>query len=253
MTDDRFEDFLRSAVHDLDPVPEVPREEMWARIEQARRFQPQVRRPARPVWQRWSGWAVGAAALLMVGFGIGRLTGALQQAEPAPIASNTDTPRDDAAAGDASAVTTADEPARLVIEESPPEERRQPRLESPSRRLQSATDAAATPYRLAALRHLSRAEGLLTSVAVGEVDEQVTNWASEMLTTTRLMLDSPATDDPRMARLLEDLELILAQIVNTTEDRKDADLRWIQQGLETNNVLPRLRNALPADRGVIGT
>jgi len=252
MTDDRFEDFLRSAVHDLDRVPEVPREEMWARIDQARGFQRQVRRPARPVWQRWSGWAVGAAALLMVGFGIGRLTGALQQAEPVPIASNTDTPRD-AAADDDPVIATADEPARVDIEELSPEGRRQPRLEGPSRRRRSATDAAATPYRVAALRHLSRAEGLLTSVAVGEVDEQVTNWASEILTTTRLMLDSPATDDPRMARLLEDLELILAQIVNTTEDRKDAELRWIQQGLETNNVLPRLRNALPADRSVIGT
>ena len=39
-------------------------------------------------------------------------------------------------------------------------------------------------------------------------------WAGGLLLQTRLLLDSPVADDPEMQELLEELELVLAQIVS---------------------------------------
>ena len=249
MTNDRFEEFLRSAVQDLDPVLDVPREVMWARIEEARRFRRQVQpvKTGRPRWYRWAAWPVAAAALLAIGIGIGRFSGNPASESLPPFAG-------DAPAGPALAGRSVKETPAA----SAPDGGAVPDAQSTETPARSSTSAATGgevegPYRLAALWHLSRAEGLLTSVAVGEVDDQLARWAGEMLLTTRLMLDSPAADDPRMARLLEDLELILVQIASATEEGRESEIRWIQEGLETNNVLPRLRAALPADRALIGT
>ena len=258
MTDDRFEEFLRSAVHDLDPVPDIPREEMWARIDEARRFRRPSAVPAEPAigpakagrrWRRWAVWPVAAAAMLAIGFWIGRTTGP-DRATPEQALAAGDQPNAPATVTD----RIEEESSRRVVSRGEPRRAGTRSASGPaeSEREQPA-DAVDGPYRLAALWHLSRAEGLLTSVAVGEVDDQVADWAGEMLTTTRLMLDSPVAQDPRMARLLEDLELILVQLASTTAERRDDELQWIQQGLQTNNVLPRLRAALPADRALIGT
>src|SRR5262245_26264652 len=65
-----FEDFVKSRTQELDPLPHIPREEMWARIEAARRF----RRPRGAALPAWTRWAVGLAAMLAVGIGIGRLS-----------------------------------------------------------------------------------------------------------------------------------------------------------------------------------
>ena len=43
--------------------------------------------------------------------------------------------------------------------------------------------------------------------------------ATSLLATTRLLLDSPAGSDARMHELLEDLELILAQIATLRNER----------------------------------
>ena len=78
MTEERFEEFLKNALDEMDPVPVPPREAMWAQIDQARRFARNAERKTsrRVVWMKW---AVGTAAVLVVGIGIGRMT-ALQQA-----------------------------------------------------------------------------------------------------------------------------------------------------------------------------
>ena len=70
--------------------------------------------------------------------------------------------------------------------------------------------------------------------------------ARDLLTTTRLLLDSPAADDPRMRALLEDLELVLAQIsqLEAGRDSRNADL--ITQDMDQRSVLPKLRSAIPA-------
>lgn len=109
-------------------------------------------------------------------------------------------------------------------------------------------------YRVAATQYLSRAEALLTEFRAdaqqGAADASFVRSARELLTTTRLMLDSPAARDARLETLLEDLELVLAQIVQLTGARRAEEVDLIQQGLEQRGVLTRLRTAIPAGAGV---
>jgi hypothetical protein len=202
MEQDKFEEFVRTAINELDPRPEVPRDAMWARIDAARRF----RRAPRSILPAWSRWGLGIAALLAVGFALGRLT--LDQPTTRSVSERT------ADAGNTTAT--------------------------------AGGGNALTPTRVAALRHLGRAEILLTSVRSGSVDAQVQKWADDMLITTRLLLDSPTIEESRVTRLLEDLELLLTQIASASGPTSPAELDLIQRGIEQTDVLPRLRAAMPA-------
>jgi hypothetical protein len=229
--DDRFEDFVRSALNELDPAPVVPREEMWARIDSARRFQ----RPKKRTTPVWLAWGVGAAALLAVGIGLGRLS-VLRQPGQQQVAVQANQP----AAANTQGADAGSTPG--------PQTQGSGRVEAP----QPATSS--TPYRLAALQHLSRAEVLLAGVRSGTVDREVTMWANDMLASTRMLMDSPAADDPRIGHLLDDLELLLAQIAAAAPaQRNKAELDLIQQGIDQTNVLPRLRATLPANSTAAGT
>jgi hypothetical protein len=213
--DDRFEDFVRSSIRDVDPVDEIPREEMWSRISEARRFQRARRVPTFPVWAQWG---VGLAAAMVIGIGLGRWSAVSR-------AGSNDTP----------VVATA--PDSLT-------------------RLANAAAAfieSASPYRVAALRHLGSAEVLLTSVNSGTVDPQLKFWAKDMLSSTRYLMDSPESDDPRIASLLADLELILAQIASSSHNVKKSELDLIQDGIKHTSVLPRLRATQSAHSAVAGT
>ena len=75
-------------------------------------------------------------------------------------------------------------------------------------------------------------------------DDLYMNRAHDLLLTTRLLLDSPASADPRFRNLLEDLELVLAQVVRLQSDQSRAELDLIRQALEQRDVLPRLRTAV---------
>jgi hypothetical protein len=74
-------------------------------------------------------------------------------------------------------------------------------------------------------------------------DEQFVAHAGELLTRTRLLLDSPAASDPSMRTLLEDLELVLAQIVHLQNNQSHTELDLINRALEQRDVIPRLRTA----------
>ena len=63
--------------------------------------------------------------------------------------------------------------------------------------------------------------------------------------TNRLLLDSPAAAEPATRLLLEDLELVLAEIAQLSPRSRDEDLQLIRDGLERGNVMPRLRTAVP--------
>ena len=68
--------------------------------------------------------------------------------------------------------------------------------------------------------------------------------ASEMLGTTRLLLDSPAASDPRFKELLQDLELVLAQIARLNGGRGHEEMELIRDAVEERDVVPRIHSAV---------
>lgn len=82
MNDDQFEEILDQAGKEYNPPPAIPREEMWEAIVAESmppaagvvRIAPQAGRPRQSVRRPWLGWATAAAALLVLGVGIGRLS-----------------------------------------------------------------------------------------------------------------------------------------------------------------------------------
>jgi len=110
---------------------------------------------------------------------------------------------------------------------------------------------ASTPYRVAAGQYLARTEVLLTDFTAesrrGRLRPQFLASARDLLGTTRLMLDSPAADDPQLKVLLQDLELVLAQVTQLPDEpRQRTELELINQSLTQRSVLARLRAATPA-------
>ena len=105
-------------------------------------------------------------------------------------------------------------------------------------------------YQVAATQYLSRTETFLTGfradLRAGRAEARFPGQARDLLTTTRLLLDSPAADDPRMRALLEDLELVLVQISQLPSRRAAHDTDLITQDMDQRNVLPKLRSAIPA-------
>ncbi len=191
-----LDEALKEAARDYNRPPNVPRDEMWARIEAVRRTVPSSR--------RWVAWGVGIAATLALGIGIGRLTvPSNPSGTGTPIAS---------AAGPAGGETVA--------------------------------------LRVAATQHLSQAEAFLTGFRsdqkAGSHDGSFSSPARELLSTTRLLLDSPDLRDPRTRGLLEDLELVLAQISQLQAGQGIDEVDLITQGLNQRGLLPRLRSAIPA-------
>src|SRR5437588_792753 len=106
-------------------------------------------------------------------------------------------------------------------------------------------------HRIAALLTAFHAEARSPSVPAVQFSRQ----ARDLLATTRLMLDSPAANDARLKGLLDDLELVLAQIAQLPAggggDRED--VQSINQGLDQRSVLLRLRTANPAGPGPVRT
>jgi hypothetical protein len=109
-------------------------------------------------------------------------------------------------------------------------------------------------YRLAARQTLVQAEALLTAYRASddqprdqESMQQAGRWARDVLTSTRLLLDSPAANDPQMRALFTDLELVLAQIVQLSGAPLQAGEReLIERAMRDRDLLPRLRSAVPA-------
>jgi len=113
-------------------------------------------------------------------------------------------------------------------------------------------------YRVAAAQHLTRTEALLTGFRAASRSRSVpaaqfATQARDLLATTRLILDSPAATDARLKDLLEDLELVLAQIAQLPSTGYREDVQSINQGLNQHSVLLRLRTANPAGPGPVRT
>ena len=60
---------------------------------------------------------------------------------------------------------------------------------------------------------MTEAEAMLTvfktDLNQGRMDAQISAWGKDLLSNTRLLLDSPAAQDPVRRKLLQDLELVL--------------------------------------------
>jgi hypothetical protein len=199
--DPNFEQWLKDVARTTYHAPRTtPRDEIWNRIQDTRRNKRVIE--LRP----WLRWALAAAAVLVLGVGIGRWSANQGSVPGAPTASRN----------------------RVANE------------------IDSLANVA---YQVAATQYLSRTEALLTSFRADNRSvntARLARQARELLTTTQLMLDSPAADNPRLRSLLEDLELVLMQIslLNPVQDGHDRDL--ITQGMNQSNVLPKLRSAIPA-------
>jgi hypothetical protein len=106
-----------------------------------------------------------------------------------------------------------------------------------------------TAYRLAAEEHLAQSEAFLTLFRASlerPGDHRLASaTARQLLAGNRLLLDSPAARDAATRRLLEDLELVLAEIAQLSPGSPAQDLDLIRDGIERGDVLSRLRQAVP--------
>jgi hypothetical protein len=187
--------------------PPAPREEIWTRIQTARRQD--GKKSGQAGWRRPQVWVpIAIAATLIIGIGLGRLWIPIRTILKGTVATAPD-----------SSVTGNKE------------------------------DLFA---RYAAEQTLGQAEVLLTQfradAAGGTPAATTPTDARKLLLATRLLLDSPSLTDPRLRGLLEDLELVLAQIAAGSTQKEDRDV--ITDGLERRDVLPRLRAAMPVGTGV---
>lgn len=109
--------------------------------------------------------------------------------------------------------------------------------------------AAHDPYQRATEELLGQTAVLLVALpeqgAPAAANAQLVTQGVELLRTTRLLLDSPVATDPRMRALLDDLELVLAQVAGL-EPRRADELTLIRDAVHQRDLLPRLRSAVVA-------
>jgi hypothetical protein len=214
--DDSADAMLIEAARDYNVPARVPRDEMWARIEAVRRHG--VRSPSpRRLWI-WPSAAVAAVVLMTAGIVIGRRWERGNERPRATVAVNA-------------ATTTAGD----------------------------ADPSASLSYKLVVFKHLANSEALITAFRTaakrGEIDAQLADWSTEMLSTTRMLETSASSTDPTLKRLLSDLDLVLAQIkqyaARGTNDPNDLDL--IEESINKRGVITKLRSTLPARTMPTGT
>jgi hypothetical protein len=184
----------------------VPRDEMWAAIQATR--QSRTIRSITPRVRRLT-WSVGIAAVLALGMGIGFMM-ADRVGEPVPAVAATDT-----------------------------------RPEAGPREVQVSTALA-----VATTEHLTQTETFLSlfrdAVRSGTDSPYAGATARTLLATNRLLTDSPIAQDASLKALLQDLELVLAQIAQLREDSWEGETDLITDGIEQRAVLTRLQTVVPA-------
>ena len=107
--------------------------------------------------------------------------------------------------------------------------------------------AATDPNQRAVNELLGRTAVLLAALprnsSPADLDPGITTESARLLTTTRLLLDSPAGSDGRLHNLLQDLELVLAQVARLEpRDHRD-ELQFIRTAIDEHDIVPRLRSA----------
>ncbi len=248
---DRADELIAQAARDYNVPGAVPRDEIWNRIADARRSTlsaPPIVSPSRRTrYWIWPAAGVAAAGLVAIGVAIGRNVERTRVRAPLAMA-----PRD-------SARTAPDLPATAL----PTDAARDLAVNTPA---SDSTSASARPaprgslaigdginannvaYRLAVVNHVVGSEAMITafraSARRGEVDAQLAKWSHDLLGETRLLESSAPSDDVAMKRLLEDLELVLAQIVQYTNHGTHSadDLDLIERSIRRRSVMSNIRN-----------
>jgi hypothetical protein len=208
MDENRFDEVLRDLPRSFNSPPEPPLDEMWGVIEDAHFNSPAS--VSRPRGITRSGPWLAAAAALVIGVGIGRYI---------PAGKNAGQAGSPLAVGSSEAL--------------PPG---------------ADTSAVGDAYRDQTSRYLGQAAALLISLPAkdssGKADASFAGKAADLLVTTRLLMDSPAAQDPKLRSLLEDLELVLVQVARLRGERSKGDLDLIHQAVEQGDVLSRLNTAV---------
>lgn len=210
---EKMDALITGAAADYNRPDATPREAIWERI-QARRANaggatPVTRRPTS--LRRHFGIGLAAAATLVIGIVIG---GRIERARITTIALG-------GAAPGAAPATAPD-------------------------------SVAANAYRRVMLEHIGNTEAMImtfrATARAGTVDTQMADWSGGLLLRTRMLESSAAAQDPVMKRLLQDLDLVLAQITQysgrTTHGADDLDL--IEESIERRGVMTKLRATIPA-------
>ena len=206
--DPKFEQFLEREVKDYHAPVTPPADAIWSAIERdvADAIAPNRVRRLTPR-RTWIAVGVGIAATLIVGIGVGRWS-AGDNVTQLPAVS-------------ARSVTMSDDSAR------------------------TAAHAQAST-----LEHLAETEIFLTTVRsdlkAGRTDEQLAERSRELLARTRLLLGASTDRSPATEELLEDLELLLAEISALPKSRPSMDLRLLNETMRQGDILPRIRTTLPA-------
>lgn len=115
----------------------------------------------------------------------------------------------------------------------------------------TAVDSAirSATYDVASVAHLSAVESMLTSFRTTNRREDelaLQRLARDLLSTTRLLMDSPAADDATRSQLLEDLEYVLMQIVQLDPNAPAEDRAMVDRAISREQVLTRIRSSIPA-------
>jgi hypothetical protein len=219
MLDDRFEDQMREAAQEYHAPPATPREEMWAAIEAERAKAEGAEEAVKAV----EADNVHGESHKILPFRSYRF-----------------------AAGIAAILALGIGLGRLSVRN------REPAV-APAVSTREAPRASSTAYHVATTEHLSQSEAFLTlfraSVRRGGDERLASATARQLLATNRLLLDSPAATDRRTRLLLQDLELVLAEIAQLSPRPRSRDLDLITQGLEQGGMLSRLRTAVPSGAG----
>ena len=258
MTDDedRMDAVLRQmAAEEYNRPPQiVPREQMWEAVQAGiGNRESGIGSAVVPMRRRvpqWVYFAAAAVLLLAAGIQMGRLMGSSTQSanNPAPV-------RQDSLGIDSIGIGVPD--SRLAKDDrsddgkgKPTRPPREPeRFANPNAMDESATRA----YSVAAAQHMTEAEAMLTAfkgdLSQGRMDTQIASWGKDLLSNTRLLLDSPAAQDPVRRKLLQDLELVLVQIVQLSPGASARDRDLINGALSDDQVLTRLRTAIPLQKG----
>ena len=99
--------------------------------------------------------------------------------------------------------------------------------------------------------HFVQAEMFLTEVradlSTGRRDPQRRDRSRHLLARTRLLMANDAGQAPTVERLLQDLELVLAEIAALPDSgKRSMDARLLDERLRVGTILPRIRTILPS-------